>query len=47
MRTVSGQSCGEDQNAHFILSNPPRKIVSFMIWCGKSMVRPDRPQMTV
>ena len=48
MRNVSDESCRETQNTHCVFKKfffP--KIVQFMRKCGKNIVQPDRPQMTV
>jgi hypothetical protein len=48
MWNVSDKSCSEYQNAHFIFSNFFfSKIVQFMRQCGKNIVQPDGPQMTI
>ena len=35
MKTVSDKSCRENQNTHFVFSNPFSKIVPFIIWKKK------------
>ena len=46
MRNVSGKSCRENQNTHFVLNNIFPKIVPFVRhW--KNTVQPDRPQKKI
>jgi len=47
MRNVSGKSCRENQNTHFMFHNMFPKIVPFMRQCGKNIVEWDRPRMTI
>jgi hypothetical protein len=47
MINVSGRSCKENQNTHFMFSNPPPSencAIYEIMW--KNMVEPDRPHMT-
>ena len=49
MRKISGRNCRENQNTHFIFSNPffffENRPVYEIMW--KNIVQPERPQMTV
>jgi hypothetical protein len=47
MRKVSDESCRESQNTHFRFNNYFSKIVPFMGQCGRNIVKPERPQMTI
>jgi hypothetical protein len=46
MRNVTGKSCRENQNTHFMF-NKFSKIVGVMRYVWKSPVELDRPQMTM
>ena len=47
MRNVSDKSCRENQKTHFMFSNffPKNGAIYEVTW--KTMVEPDRPQMTM
>ena len=46
MRTVSGKSCREDQNTHFMFNKVlfSRAVYEMML---KNSAEPNRPQMTI
>jgi hypothetical protein len=46
MRTVSEESCRENQNTHFMLESFSENLSIYEImW--KNMAQPDRPHMTI
>jgi len=49
MRTISGTSCRENQNTHFVFNNilPPSENHAGYEIEWKNIADPDRPQMTV
>jgi hypothetical protein len=47
MRSVSDESCRENQNTHFMSDIDFPKIMPFNELMWKNIVEPDRPQMTI
>ena len=47
MRNISDKSCRENQNTLFYSIHFSSKILPFIRKCGKNIVQPDRPQMTI
>jgi hypothetical protein len=47
MRNVSDKICGENQNTQFMFNNCCPKVLPLMRRCGKNMVQPERPKVTV
>jgi hypothetical protein len=46
MINVSGRSCNENANTHFMFSNPPPENCAIYEIMWENMVEPDRPHMT-
>jgi hypothetical protein len=47
MRNESDKSCGENQNAHFLLNDFLSKNPTVYDITCNNFVQPDRPQMTI
>jgi hypothetical protein len=45
-KNVSNKSCRKNENAHFVFNNV-FLIVPFISQCGKNIVEPNRPRMTI
>jgi len=47
MRNISGKIRSENQKIPLMMRNDFSKIVPFVGYCGKNIVEPDKPQMTI
>jgi len=47
VRNISDKSYRENQDMHFMFSNPPPRNCTVYEIMWKNMVEPDRPQITV
>ena len=47
VRNISDEICSRNQNTHFMFNKVFSENLGFVRYCGKNMVEPYRPQMTI